>query len=489
MPLNDFLYRCVHCGSPRIDGVGRDVVTCSDCGTRVQRKHGAGGELHVDNPYASEDVAPYWASAAALADALDHHGGPRFRDLSAGEVEEARAQLSRTSGAGNPLRFRGALLGFVERFPEEQEGWLRLTESTLRWVPDPGATRPPDEGTEISLLDIRSLQTSSRALQWSNPQGEVMLVRFPSDSARRWDDRLKAAIQTAWWGAGRGDIAEFQPRIRPQGSPGHRSRGDHASGGAPALPIRRPPPTRASPGREFPEAIYRGARALARILLHRVADITVEGVQNVPSAGPFLLLPNHQAALDPLLVQAHTPRIVRSMTKSTQFGSRVMGWLLPRLGAFPVRRYQVDGRAVASVLRLLDEGMGVCIYPEGERTWDGRIGPFRTGTLRVALRALDAGIPVIPVGISGMFELWPRWGRLERRMRPVALRFGEPLELRTLVATQRDAGPDASQAESAASEPNADVDPNADARTERTPVVELESALRRALETLSAPIS
>lgn len=176
--------------------------------------------------------------------------------------------------------------------------------------------------------------------------------------------------------------------------------------------------------------VYRLLCPPSRWGLSIMADVRVEGLANVPKDGPFVLVPNHQSVADPFLVQSFCPRPVHSMTKSTQFASPVSRWLVPRLLGFPVRRYRVDPQAVRTLLRLLDEGRGVCVYPEGERSWDGQLQPFRRGALRVLLRA---GAPVIPVGIHGMCHLWPRWHRwpqpsLRPRI-PVRLRFGEALEL------------------------------------------------------------
>ncbi len=167
----------------------------------------------------------------------------------------------------------------------------------------------------------------------------------------------------------------------------------------------------------------------ARLVLSRLAPVEVSGIHHLPETGGALLLPNHQSALDPFVVQAWAPRTVRSMTKSTQFTGGFMRWIVPRLGGFPVRRYRIDPQSVRTVLRLLDEGACVCIYPEGERSWDGRLQPFRQGTLRVALAAAHRGHSVMPVGIQGMFDVLPRWGRPLRRTEPVQVRFGAPLEI------------------------------------------------------------
>jgi len=158
--------------------------------------------------------------------------------------------------------------------------------------------------------------------------------------------------------------------------------------------------------------------------------VTAEGEEHLPRRGPFLLLINHQSMLDPMLIHSLAPRQIWSMTKSTQFRHPVMRWLLARLGGFPTRRYQVDPQAVRVALRYLEEGRGVGIFPEGERSWDARLQPLRRGTVRLVLKA---GVPVIPVGVIGAYDAWPRWSdfhwlRPFVRRAPVTIRYGAPLE-------------------------------------------------------------
>lgn len=177
---------------------------------------------------------------------------------------------------------------------------------------------------------------------------------------------------------------------------------------------------------------YRVIRFLSRWTLRVLARVRAEGVENIPREGAFILLPNHESAMDPLLVQGFCPRAVHAMTKSTQFASPFFRWMIPRLHGFPVRRYRVDPQAVRMLLRYLERGRGVCVYPEGERTWDGELQPFRRGALKVLLRA---GVPLVPVGISGMFQLWPRWaGRPRLRPRAtVRIRYGRPLQMEPIL--------------------------------------------------------
>ena len=178
-----------------------------------------------------------------------------------------------------------------------------------------------------------------------------------------------------------------------------------------------------------PTLIYRICRILARELVRTLARTRIEGRENLPPEGPFILVANHESLLDPILVQSSCARPVHTLTKSTQFGRFPFGWLLPRILALPVRRYRVDPQVVRMILRRLAQGEVVGIYPEGERTWDGTLQPLRRGTIRVLLRA---GVPVVPCGISGAFHLWPRWSKGPRRGGEVLVRFGKPLHFPVL---------------------------------------------------------
>lgn len=163
-------------------------------------------------------------------------------------------------------------------------------------------------------------------------------------------------------------------------------------------------------------------RAATRML---APDIAVEGLDNLPATGPALVFANHQSFIDPPVIQAFAPRPMYTMAKSSQFSAPVLGWLMIHLHAFPVRRFEPDPTAVRTVLRLLDKGAIVCIYPEGERSWDGRLQPPRLGAIRLALRA---GVPVIPCAIHGSYDILPRWSHAVRRAR-IRIRYGSPLHI------------------------------------------------------------
>ena len=153
--------------------------------------------------------------------------------------------------------------------------------------------------------------------------------------------------------------------------------------------------------------------------------VQVQGLERVPPRGPVILAINHLSMLDPILVGAVMPRVVHFMAKQELFRYPLLGWLLRRLHAFPVRRGQADREALARALDLLRAGEVVGIFPEGTRSADGQLLPLQGGT---AFLALKSGAAVIPVAIAGTHRAMPRGALWPRRVR-VQIRIGEPVRL------------------------------------------------------------
>lgn len=191
-----------------------------------------------------------------------------------------------------------------------------------------------------------------------------------------------------------------------------------------------------------PGPVYYFMHGAGRWLWPAFGGFDVQGRDNIPLTGPFLLISNHQSVLDPFFIQTWIPRIVHPMAKSTQFASPVFTAVMKRCYAFPVRRFQVDPQAVRVALRRLGDGHPVHIYVEGERSWDGSLRPARPGTVRLALKA---GVPILPCAVDGAYDVWPRWARGVRAGR-VRVAFGATFRLPHLNdrAAREAALPDAS---------------------------------------------
>jgi 1-acyl-sn-glycerol-3-phosphate acyltransferase len=191
-----------------------------------------------------------------------------------------------------------------------------------------------------------------------------------------------------------------------------------------------------------PDFLYWLVHGTPRWVWKAVSHAVADGVENIPTAGPFLLVANHQSVMDPMLIQSLCPRPMHAMAKSTQFRVPIIGAIMTHCYGYPVRRYQVDPQSVRWTLRLLAAGHPVAIYIEGERTWDGRLQAPRAGTVRLALKA---GVPILPCAIAGAYQAWPRWDRKPQRGR-VCISYGQPFILPQLDrrADREAALPDAS---------------------------------------------
>lgn len=185
-------------------------------------------------------------------------------------------------------------------------------------------------------------------------------------------------------------------------------------------PLRTAPPLPPPP-----DLLYWLVHGTPRWLWRFAGGTQVQGMENIPPSGPFLLIANHQSVMDPLLIQSLCPRPMHAMAKSTQFRTPVIGRIMTHCYGYPVRRFQVDAQAVRTTLRRLRQGCPVAIYIEGERTWDGRLQQPRPGTVRVALKA---GVPILPCAIAGAYDVWPRWSRLPRRGR-ISVSYGATFRL------------------------------------------------------------
>ena len=126
----------------------------------------------------------------------------------------------------------------------------------------------------------------------------------------------------------------------------------------------------------------------------------------VPKNGPFILLMNHQSYLDPIIISTLLQRRIGFFTKSTSFASRLLQPIFRAYRSLPNRRYEVDPQVVRQALQVIKRGNCIGIFPEGERTWNGQLLPFKYNTVKLLL---SVQIPIVIVTIKGAFNVLPRW--------------------------------------------------------------------------------
>lgn len=162
------------------------------------------------------------------------------------------------------------------------------------------------------------------------------------------------------------------------------------------------------PDPAHPPRLYGVVFAILRWLIPRLFRFEVDGRENIP-APPYVIASNHQGWYDTAFIAVAFPRSVMIYTmakRETVFNRGWKRWLMPRLGVFPVspRAGELDHEAINTVYRLLSRGAVVLIFPEGRYSRGRDLRPLKTG---VAHFAVQAGVPICPVAVSGLERLRP----------------------------------------------------------------------------------
>ena len=177
-------------------------------------------------------------------------------------------------------------------------------------------------------------------------------------------------------------------------------------------------------------------RAWGRVLC-RIAGIRVrvEGQDNLDPSQTYIFIGNHTSQTDIWTFQGYIPHDFRWIAKKELFAIPLFGPAMKAVGFISIDRSR--GRQALQSLNdaaaRVADGASVLIFPEGTRSTDGRLHPFKTGAI---LLAIKAGVPVVPVGFNGTFQVLPR-GRLLARGGDVVLRIGTPLPTKDFKAKDK----------------------------------------------------
>jgi 1-acyl-sn-glycerol-3-phosphate acyltransferase len=150
---------------------------------------------------------------------------------------------------------------------------------------------------------------------------------------------------------------------------------------------------------------FRFARWCCKVFCNLFFRIHVYGRENIPDEGAFVLVVNHQSYLDPVFCGIPLKRPLYFLARDSLWKNRFFGWLISSVNTIPVKQGKADLSAMRKVIGKLKEGRGVCVFPEGTRSIDGKITPFKPGFGLLCRRGEAA---VVPVVIDGAFECWPR---------------------------------------------------------------------------------
>lgn len=150
----------------------------------------------------------------------------------------------------------------------------------------------------------------------------------------------------------------------------------------------------------------------------------VEGLDNLPRSGPAIVMINHIAFVDPIVVLGSIPRNLVPMTKREAFKYPIWGIFPYIWGVIPVSRDEVDRRAIRMALEVLDAGELILVAPEGTR--NPVLQKAREG---IAYLSYRSGAPIVPVAVTGT-EGFPTLSLKRMRQPGAVVKLGRPFRYR-----------------------------------------------------------
>ncbi len=194
------------------------------------------------------------------------------------------------------------------------------------------------------------------------------------------------------------------------------------------------PVTFVDPTRSF---LHNYARLWGRFGLFLAGvKLDIHGIEKIPMDRPLIFMGNHQSNFDILALYAALPVHFSWIAKEELFRIPFFGYAMRRAGYIPLDRG--DGRralkSVEEAARKIREGVSVIVFPEGTRTRDGNLLPFKRGGFLLAARA---GVPIVPFTINGTSRINPA-KTLRLKKGHVSIRFSDPIETTGATGKKRD---------------------------------------------------
>ena len=148
---------------------------------------------------------------------------------------------------------------------------------------------------------------------------------------------------------------------------------------------------------------------VARVGMLLGFSFRTQGGRRVPRRGPILIIANHQSFFDPIALSLACPRRLLFLARKSLFKPPWFGWLITSLGGVPMDQEGVAKEGLKAILRHLQAGEAVVVFPEGTRTENGEMSPLKPG-VQLLIKRTQA--PIVPMGIAGAFEALPYWRKI-----------------------------------------------------------------------------
>ncbi|MBP1748085.1 MAG: 1-acyl-sn-glycerol-3-phosphate acyltransferase [Deltaproteobacteria bacterium] len=184
------------------------------------------------------------------------------------------------------------------------------------------------------------------------------------------------------------------------------------------------------------ETIHSIGRLWSRMFLAVAGiEVRIEGLDRI-SSPPYVFMCNHQSALDIHALMARLPVSFKWIAKRQLFAIPLFGWALKKAGYVSIDRENPREalKAMDEASRRIREGTNIVIFPEGTRSADGKLLPFKKGGFTLALRAM---VPVVPIGIYGSSALQPKGSSIPGKKGVIYIEIGDPIVLEGMDRSQK----------------------------------------------------
>ncbi|MCX7640784.1 MAG: 1-acyl-sn-glycerol-3-phosphate acyltransferase, partial [Pyrinomonadaceae bacterium] len=173
-------------------------------------------------------------------------------------------------------------------------------------------------------------------------------------------------------------------------------------------------------------------RLFATIVSKILWQIEFHSTENIPqqSSIGLVVVANHQTYLDPFWICIPIKRKFRFMAWEKAFDWFIIGRLIKYLGAFPVNVERGTKQALKQAIEAISDGAALVVFPEGTRELsDGKLLPFKTGAIRIAIKTAT---PILPVTIQGANKVWARDMKLPRPWGKIKVFYHKVIETKGL---------------------------------------------------------
>lgn len=170
---------------------------------------------------------------------------------------------------------------------------------------------------------------------------------------------------------------------------------------------------------------FKLARLIPKVYFKVFHRIEFHGRENVPATGPVIIASNHISFYDPIIVGTGVDRDIEFMAWKKLFTIPILRSVIRFFGAFPVELTSADKSAYINAISTLFKNKALIIFPEGERSGDGKVKNLKSGIARLALKT---NARIVPVTIVGAYETFSRH-RLLPRPGKISVYYHKPITI------------------------------------------------------------